>query len=257
MHPTPTYDCPMTRPAAIPPDRARARGFSLIEVLVVIAVIAVLIALLLPALASARENARGVLCMANQRQIYAIWRGYADEHRGFGPALGQPYASAPNWGIVVQQATGVTGASARNVLHAKSVLSCPTISAAHGEPMVRTYAANVTGHAGRPAVGLRRADPDSYDSQDTSVHVPMDRVERPEEVVLLLDSKRDPSDPTTPSNRTASVLDFSQDAHVNRTLPTHRVGWFHQGKTTFQSARYDGSARVEREVPEAWTMPLP
>jgi prepilin-type N-terminal cleavage/methylation domain-containing protein/prepilin-type processing-associated H-X9-DG protein len=45
-----------------------ARGFTLIELLVVVAIIAVLISILLPALASARNTARTIVCQNNLRQ---------------------------------------------------------------------------------------------------------------------------------------------------------------------------------------------
>jgi prepilin-type N-terminal cleavage/methylation domain-containing protein/prepilin-type processing-associated H-X9-DG protein len=48
----------------------RRGGFTLVEMLVVIAIIGILVALLLPALAAAREAARSTACKSNLRQFY-------------------------------------------------------------------------------------------------------------------------------------------------------------------------------------------
>src|SRR5687767_5987914 len=71
-------------------ERAPRRpGFTLIELLVVIVIIAVLIGILLPALGSARESARGTLCVAHMQQVGLGWSIYADENRGM-VVPGQP-----------------------------------------------------------------------------------------------------------------------------------------------------------------------
>lgn len=57
-----------------------AKGFTLIELVVVIAIIAVLAALLSPALKTAREQARAIVCMNNLRQLGMTALLYADDH---------------------------------------------------------------------------------------------------------------------------------------------------------------------------------
>jgi prepilin-type N-terminal cleavage/methylation domain-containing protein/prepilin-type processing-associated H-X9-DG protein len=60
----------------------RQKGFTLVELLVVIGIIAVLIGILLPALSRARESANRTACMSNMRQIATGWLMYAQENRG-------------------------------------------------------------------------------------------------------------------------------------------------------------------------------
>ncbi len=55
-------------------SHARA-GFTLIEILVVVAIIAVLAALLLPVLSKAQEKSRQTTCLSNQRQLFIAFDG--------------------------------------------------------------------------------------------------------------------------------------------------------------------------------------
>jgi len=69
-----------------PVDRAKhPHGFTLVELLVVIAVIALLLSLLLPALAGARQQAQTVKCATQLRQLGTALSMYANSNKGWLP----------------------------------------------------------------------------------------------------------------------------------------------------------------------------
>ena len=57
------------------------KGFTLVELLVVIAVIAILMAILLPALGRAREQGKRVVCFNDMKQLQMAWNLYADNSK--------------------------------------------------------------------------------------------------------------------------------------------------------------------------------
>ncbi len=89
----------------------RPTAFTLIELLVVISIIALLIGILLPALSSARNAARDMQCLSNQRQINQAFNSYAADEKDYLPSL----AYDPGLAVTPpdQDLTGVGGPDGR------------------------------------------------------------------------------------------------------------------------------------------------
>lgn len=62
------------------------RGFSLVELLMVVAIIGMLVSLTLPAIRASRESGRRVQCLNNSRQIGLAFHGYHDVKKELPPA---------------------------------------------------------------------------------------------------------------------------------------------------------------------------
>lgn len=83
-----------------------ASGFTLVELLVVISIISLLLSILVPALGTAREQARQVVCQSNMRQLYVGIYQYTLDYNGY-----LPMAWA-NWGGALDKPTWYTEISA-------------------------------------------------------------------------------------------------------------------------------------------------
>lgn len=144
------------------------RGFTLVELLVVIGIIAVLIAILLPALNSARRQARRTQCLSNLRTIGHAYFLYAQDYKGFWPAavhrydawIPLPAGEELRWYDRVAPYLISDGQKARiyfynqiNELRESSVIwGCPEY--ARREDYIDSSASNGSGDAVRPGYGM-------------------------------------------------------------------------------------------------------
>jgi prepilin-type N-terminal cleavage/methylation domain-containing protein len=102
----------------------RRRGFTLVELLVVIAVIGVLVGLLLPAVQAARESARRAQCLNQIKQISLALLQYDEQNKVLPPGTimspGAYYTASPLSADPWAQATSTAGTPAGAGLHATS-----------------------------------------------------------------------------------------------------------------------------------------
>ena len=103
------------------------RAFTLIELLVVIAIIAILASLLLPALARAKEKAKAVKCLSNEKQIGLGYLLYASDNSDYLPLAAHLGDAAPcEWFFEISPYIARQTASYTSLVARANVVACPS-----------------------------------------------------------------------------------------------------------------------------------
>jgi prepilin-type N-terminal cleavage/methylation domain-containing protein len=150
------------------PERRFKRAFTLIELLVVIAIIGILAALLLPVLSRAKETARRIGCVNNQRQLGLAWEIYSGDFSGNMPLndwelSGMTARSTSNSWVVGNAAvdidpTTITRGSIFSTVKNAEVYKCPADPGFIQDTSISRYRSfSLSCYMGGPA-----ADTDGY-----------------------------------------------------------------------------------------------
>lgn len=170
------------------------KNFTLIELLIVIAIIAVLAAMLLPALNKAREKARDLACLSNQKQVGQYLIMYIQQNSDVIPNSQSNWGkvngvSKGKWGdmIFVNFIDRTWGTSASTADWSwlssgkKSVLLCP----AQTDSMVKNY----MGHR-HYGINNQGYASDDFSADGTAIDRKITKIRRPASRAAFMDIDR-------------------------------------------------------------------
>ncbi|NLH98131.1 MAG: prepilin-type N-terminal cleavage/methylation domain-containing protein [Chthonomonadales bacterium] len=110
----------------------KPRGYTLIEILVVVGIIAIIVAILFPVFATVRENGRMAKCISNLHQWGTAIQMYRDDWGGIDPAPGMKVKSFSELGFPLSNPFGAFEEAYG--LDDTGVRYCPSAPMQHTEP---------------------------------------------------------------------------------------------------------------------------
>jgi prepilin-type N-terminal cleavage/methylation domain-containing protein len=136
--------------------KTHRRGFTLMELLIVICIIAILIALLFPAISAIFRSVAEYQCQRHLQQLATVMQSYAQQFDGAFPFVSTPTPSGNDW--LYASSGGVYGSAPggnlergvlvnRKLIGNLDILYCP---ADESSGLVRTSASAIRGPSGKP-----------------------------------------------------------------------------------------------------------
>jgi prepilin-type N-terminal cleavage/methylation domain-containing protein/prepilin-type processing-associated H-X9-DG protein len=184
-------------------DRCLFGGFTLIELVVVIAIIALLASLLLPAVASAKEKSKSAVCLNNLRQLQLGWKLYADDNEdSFVPNISRQSLYliqenvAPSWVLGNARhhssTTNLRAGLLFQYTKAGSIYQCPSdesVTASSAKRRVRSY--SLCGWLGGNIEGKGMKHPSATANVPYKTKISHLNLSSPSKVFTFLDEHQD------------------------------------------------------------------
>jgi len=248
-----------------PSERAVSAGFTLLEMLVVVAVIGILAALVMPALARARARADAITCLNNTRQLVMAVVLYVDDHDGGLPYNmvldGNSYRSNLNWAnnvmtrdlspdntnldTLTQASLGAYVSRNTAVFHCPADQSMSTVQLAAGwDHRIRSYSMNgMLGNPGQTSLTGVNANNPGYHQ-----YLKLAQIPHPNEIFVFLDEQadsiKDGSFLNTDSGNANTLIDIEDGAGLGQLEWQDLPGSYHNHNAAFSFG--DGHAEFHR-----------
>ena len=254
------------------PVQAGARGFTLVELLVVLAVIATLAALLLPALAEAKARAQATACLNNTRQLALAWHVYAEDNSERLPynlqLAGSPFRTELNWvNNVMTWDTSSDNTNLQTLTEASlgsfvggntAAYRCPTDQALSPVQKQAGWTARIRSYSMNAMVG----DAGDFSTNGFNVNNPvykqffkLAQIPQPTEIFVFLDEQPDSINDGYFLNKVPQDFSLAPSSGVPYSVQwTDLPASYHGGATTFAYA--DGHAWLHRWRQPAILQPM-